>query len=103
MPPSRTEPVSRGLRGSLTSKRFSSPVPKQDTNNERSSTERTMSVTSGGTAPNGFRASGSWSGSAGSAGIEITFSAPKAPSSPRDHSQTEAERSAVETTTPTKP
>jgi selenium-binding protein 1 len=32
-----------------------------------------MSVTSGGTALNGFRIGGSWDSSAGSAGIEITF------------------------------
>jgi hypothetical protein len=32
-----------------------------------------MSVTSGGTAPNGLRAGGSASGSAGSAGIEMSL------------------------------
>ena len=31
IPPSRTEPVSRGARGSETSKRLSSPVPQQET------------------------------------------------------------------------
>ena len=39
-----------------------------------------MSVTSGGTAPNGCRSGGSWSASAGSAGIEITFSTLTVPS-----------------------
>ena len=62
-----------------------------------------MSVISGGTAPNGCRIGGSWSASAGSAGIVITFSTLTVPSSARSHSQTEADRSAVEVTTPTKP
>ena len=61
-----------------------------------------MSVTSGGTAPKPFSSSGSWSASAGSAGIVITFLiAQSAPS--RCHSQTEADRSSTETTTPTNP
>ena len=62
-----------------------------------------MSVISGGTAPNGCRIGGSCSASAGSAGIVITFSAETVPSSARFQSQTEAERSAVEVTTPTNP
>ena len=62
-----------------------------------------MSVTSGGTALKGFSASGSWSGSAGSGGMVMTFSTATLPSSWRRHSHTEALRSAVETTTPTKP
>src|SRR6185312_15555449 len=49
-----------------------------------------MSVTSGGTAPNGLRAGGSASGSAGSAGIVITLSARQLPLS-RLHRQTAAE------------
>jgi hypothetical protein len=78
-------------------------VPQHDTYSERSSTESAMSVTSGGTAPNGFSAGGSSSGSAGSAGMEITLCAPNVPSGRRSHRKTDAERSAVETTTPTKP
>ena len=62
-----------------------------------------MSVTSGGTAPNGCSSGGSWSASAGSAGIEITFETLTVPSEARSHSHTEAERSAVEVTTPTNP
>ena len=68
-----------------------------------SSTDSEMSVTSGGTAPNGWRIGGSWSASAGSAGIVMTFCALTVPSSARSHSQTEADRSAVEATTPTNP
>src|SRR3954454_19227639 len=103
MPPRRTEPVSRGLRGSETSKRLSSPVPQHETTSERSSTDRAMSVTSGGTAPKGWRVGGSWSASAGSAGGGGTLSALKAPSPCFSHSHTEADRSAVEVTTATKP
>ena len=62
-----------------------------------------MSVMSGGTAPNGCRSGGSWSASAGSAGIVMTFSADTVPSSARSHSQTDADRSAVDVTTPTNP
>jgi hypothetical protein len=103
MPPSLTLAVSRGARGFVTSNRLSSPVPQHETNRERSSTLSAMSVTSGGTAPNGLSRSGSWSGSAGWAGIVMTFSAATRPSSPRFHSHTEAERSWVFVTTPTKP
>jgi uncharacterized RmlC-like cupin family protein len=41
--------------------------------------------------------------SAGSAGIVITLRALTVPSSARSHSHTEADRSAVEVTTPTNP
>src|SRR5215218_2517506 len=58
MPPSLTEPVSLGLNGSATSYCLSSPVPQQDTYSQRSSTDRSMSETSGGTAPKGLRAGG---------------------------------------------
>jgi hypothetical protein len=68
-----------------------------------SSTDSEMSVTSGGTAPNGWRIGGNCSASAGSAGIVMTFSTLTRPSSPRFHSHTDAERSAVEVTTPTNP
>ena len=61
-----------------------------------------MSVTSGGTAPKGCRAGGSWSAEAGSAGISMIFSAAHDPLE-RYQVQTEAERSAVDTTTPANP
>lgn len=61
-----------------------------------------MSVTSGGTAPKGLRAGGSWLSSAGSAGISITFRAAQLPFS-WYQVHTDAERSLVDTTTPTKP
>jgi hypothetical protein len=82
MPPSCTDPVSRGWNGSATSYCLSSPVPQQDTYSQRSSTDRSMSETRGGTAPNGLRAGGSRSGSAGSAGMVTTW-APTAPASTR--------------------
>ena len=69
----------------------------------RSSTDSAMSVISGGTAPNGWRIGGSSSASAGSGGIVMTFSTETVPSSARLQSQTEALRSAVDVTTPTKP
>src|SRR5215216_5668477 len=75
MPPRRTEPVSRGWNGSATSYCLSSPVPQQDTYSQRSSTDRSMSVISGGTAPKGCSAGGSRSWSAGSAGIVISLRA----------------------------
>src|ERR1051326_8970667 len=62
-----------------------------------------MSVTSGGTAPNGLSAGGRSSGEAGSAGTVITLSARQVPSSDRLHRHTEAERSSVLTPTPTNP
>ena len=61
-----------------------------------------MSLTSGGTAPNGWSAGGSWSASAGSAGMVIAFSTAHWPPS-RCHSHTDAERSSTLITTPTKP
>src|SRR3712207_8449128 len=69
------EPTSRGAAGSETSYCLSSPVPQQDTYSIRSSTDRSMSVTSGGTAENGLSAGGRSSGSAGSAGGVVTLSA----------------------------
>jgi hypothetical protein len=73
-----------------------------DTYHQRSSTDRSMSDTSGGTAPNGFNAGGRSSASAGSAGMVMTFStAHRSPS--RCHSHTDAERSSTLITTPTKP
>jgi hypothetical protein len=57
---------------------------------------------SGGTAPNGLRAGGSRSGSAGSAGMLITLRAvQRSPS--WCHSQMDPERSSTLITTPTKP
>src|ERR687893_2309794 len=102
MPPSCTDPVSRGCAGSLTSYCLSSPMPQHDTYSCWSSTERLMSVISGGTAPNGFSAGGRASASADCAGIVITFSAAQLPPS-RCQRHTEADRSWVDTTTPTNP
>ena len=102
MPPSRTEPVSRGLNGSLTSYCFSSPVPQQDTYSHRSSTDRSMSEISGGTAPKGLSAGGRSSGSAGSAGMVMTLrTAHRSPS--LCHIHTDPDRSSTLITTPTKP
>src|SRR3954470_1896231 len=72
MPPSSTDPVSRGWKTSLTSNCFSSPVPQQDTYSQRSSTDRSMSETSGGTAPNGWSAGGRAAGSAGAGGGQVS-------------------------------
>ena len=94
--------ISRGWNGSLTSYCLSSPVPQQDTYSQWSSTDRSMSETSGGTAPNGCRAGGRSSASAGSAGMVITLSI--AHLSPLGcHSHTDADRSSTLMTTPTKP
>ena len=61
-----------------------------------------MSVTSGGTAPNGAITGGSADASAGSAGIVITLvTSQRSPE--RCHSHTDADRSSTETTTPTNP
>ena len=68
-----------------------------------SSTDRAMSVTSGGTAPNGCSAGGSCSVSAASGAIVITFFAATPPLPSGCQSQIDADRSAVETTTPTNP
>src|SRR5207344_2073010 len=86
MPPSLTEAVSRGWNGSATSYCLSSPVPQQDTYSQRSSTDRSMSEISGGTAPKGFSAGGRSSASAGSAGMVITLlTAQRPPSLCHDH------------------
>ena len=61
-----------------------------------------MSVMIGGTAAKGFNAAGSRSGSAGSAGILMTFSAFHSSPS-RNQRHTEPDRSSVEITTPTNP
>src|SRR5215207_8547867 len=102
MPPRRTDPVSRGLNGSVASYCLSSPVPQHEMYSQRSSTERSMSEMSGGTAANGLSAGGSSSGSAGSGGIVMTFStAHRSPS--WCHSQTDAEKSSTLMMTPTNP
>src|SRR6266498_2993731 len=102
MPPRRTEPASRGLDGSLTSYCLSSPVPQQETYSQRSSTDRSMSETSGGTAPKGCSAGGRSSGSAGWAGMVTTLrTAQRSPS--WCHSHTDPDRSSTLMTTPTKP
>src|SRR5215831_10997247 len=98
----RTEPVFFGLNGSDTSYCKNSPVPKQETYRNLSSSDRLISVTSGGTALKSLSSAGSLSGSAGSAGISITFFKPHAPLL-RCQSQTDADKSFVETTTLTKP
>src|SRR5205814_2155746 len=102
MPPMRTEPVFIGLNGSDTSYCKNSPVPQQETYRNLSSSDKLISVTSGGTALNPFRSAGSFSGSAGSAGISITFLISHVPLS-RCHSQIDADKSLIETTTLTKP
>src|SRR5256714_7732801 len=85
MPPRCTEPASLGLCGSLTSYCFSSPVPQHETYSQRSSTDRSMSLTSGGTAPKGCSAGGSCEVSAGSAGVGGTLFPPPPGFSPGHH------------------
>src|SRR5574339_312067 len=106
MPPIVSEPVSIGLNGSDTSNCFSSPVPKHETYRKRSSSDRLMSVTSGGAAPKPLKIGGRLSAAAGSAGISITLRTRQGanlllPS--RYHSQIEDDRSLRLTTTPAKP
>src|SRR5207245_4771348 len=105
MPPNFTEPVCTGRKGSETSYCRSSPVPQQETYKNRSSSERFMSVTRGGTALKPLSKGGNCSGSAASAGISITFRTfqellPFASS--RYQIQIEEERSFSDVTTPTK-
>src|SRR5215813_8807283 len=102
MPPKCTEPVSLGLNGSETSYWRISPVPQQETYRVLSSSERLISVTSGGTALNPWSNGGNCSGSAGSAGISMTFFIAQSPLS-LCHSQIELDRSLSDTTTPTNP
>src|ERR1700690_1011992 len=107
MPPTCTEPINLGLNGSETSYWRISPVPQQEAYRNRSSTERLMSVSNGGTALNPCRSGGSWLASAGSAGISMTFFTSNFPFDPflfaRCHSQMELERSLSDVTTPTNP
>src|SRR5687767_15477777 len=107
MPPMRNEPALRGLNGSVTSYWMNSPVPQHDTYRKRSSSERLMSVTSGATALNPWSNGGRLAGSAGSAGISITFLTPHVPfplSPPsRYQTQMDEDRSFNDRTTPTKP
>src|SRR6266705_5981947 len=98
----RTEPVFLGLNGSETSYCKNSPVPQQEMYRNLSSNDKLMSVTSGGTALKSLSIGGSFSGSAASAGISMTFFKSHAPL-PRCHSQIEADKSLTETTTLTKP
>src|SRR5215217_8627652 len=87
---------------SATSYCLSSPVPQQDTYSQRSSTDRSRSLISGGTAPKGLRAGGSRSGSAGSAGTVMTLrTAQRSPS--RYQAQMDPDRSSTLITTPTNP
>src|SRR4029450_3983233 len=101
MPPIRTEPVFFGLNGSDTSYWMNSPVPQQETYRNLSSSDKLMSVTNGGTALKSLSIAGNLSGSAGSAGISITFFKSHAPLL-RCQSQTDADKSLSETTTPRK-
>src|SRR5215472_10335049 len=106
MPPRWTESVFFGLAGSETSYWMNSPVPQQETYRKRSSSERLMSVTNGGTALKPCSRGGRFAGSAGSAGISITLHTAHLlflPPSLRYHIQMEDERSFRETTTPTNP
>src|SRR5437899_6346368 len=102
MPPIRTEPVFFGLNGSETSYCKNSPVPQQETYRNLSSSDKLMSDTSGGTALKSLSIAGNLSGSAGSAGISMIFFKSHAPLV-RCHSQTDADKSSSDTTTPTKP
>src|SRR5678810_1030788 len=106
MPPMRNEPVFLGLNGSVTSYWMNSPVPQHETYRKRSSSDKLMSVTSGGTALKPFSNGGSFSGSAGSAGISISLRTahfPFLPPSSRYHIQMDDDRSLSEMPTPTKP
>src|ERR1700733_8240075 len=109
MPPTCTEPINLGLNGSETSYWRISPVPQQEAYRNRSSTERLISVSSGGTALKPCNSGGSWLASAGSARISMTFFISNFPFDPpllpfaRCHTQIELERSFKDTTTPTKP
>src|SRR3712207_7620052 len=101
MPPRWIEPVWIGLNGSETSYWRISPVPQHETYRKRSSRERLRSVTNGGTVPKPLSRGGRRSGSAGSAGMSMTFLMSHLPFS-WYQSQIEAERSFKETTTPAK-
>src|SRR3974390_3278455 len=88
----RTLPVSLGLNGSDTSYCCRSPVPQQATYRNRSSIDRSISVTSGGTALKPFSMGGRTSASAVSAGMSMIFlTAHFSPS--RYHVQMEDDRS----------
>src|SRR5438094_9706403 len=73
MPPMRTEPVFFGLNGSETSYCKNSPVPQQETYKNLSSSDKSMSDTSGGTALKSLSIGGNFSGSAGFSGISRNF------------------------------
>src|SRR5881227_229316 len=81
---------------------MNSPVPQQETYRNLSSSDKLMSVTSGGTALKSLSMGGNFPGSAGSAGISITFFKSHVPLL-RCQSQTDADKSLIEITTPTKP
>src|SRR5215471_12381709 len=108
MPPSLIELISFGLNGSLTSYWMNLPRPQHETYRKRSSAERLMSVTSGAAALNPCRIGGRFAGSAGSAGISMTFFTAHGPSDPFDpflsesryQSQMDEDRSFSEITTP---
>src|SRR5881396_2782309 len=94
----RTEPVFLGVNGSDTSYCNISPVPQQETYRNLSSSDKSMSVTNGGTALKSLSNGGSFSGSAGSAGTSITFLKSHAPLL-RCQSQIDADKSLSDTTT----
>src|SRR5689334_24204248 len=98
----RIDPVFFGFNGSETSYCWISPVPQHEMYRNLSSSDKLMSVTSGGTALKSLSIAGNFAGSAGSAGISITFFKSHAPLS-RCQSQTDADKSFNETTTPTNP
>src|ERR1700756_3322387 len=106
MPPRWIEPVFLALEGSETSYWRNSPVPQHETYRKRSSSERLISETKGGTALKPFNKGGRVSGSAGSAGISITLRTAhllSLPPSSRYHIQIDDERFFSEITTPTNP
>src|SRR2546426_8133804 len=90
IPPICREPVFFGCNGSETSYCRNSPVPKQETYKKRSSSERLMSVISGGTALKPCSSGGKVAESAGSAGIAETFFCPRLTLA-RSHTPTEDE------------
>src|SRR5579864_8054098 len=102
MPPMCSEPVSLGLNGSDTSYWRISPVPQHETYKKRSSSDRSMSDTSGGTALNPLSSGGRSVSSAGSAGISITLVTFHVSLS-RCQTQIELDRSFKEMTTLVKP
>ena len=102
MPPIRTEPVSLGCAGSVTSYCLSSPVAQHD-DVEEPVVDRQVDVGDDRRdRAERLEQRRQQAGSAGSAGIVMTFSTAHVSPS-RNQRQTEPERSSVLTTTPRKP